>query len=187
MTSSLAPRFNLAAVPVDPAVHEVFFNAAASLRDFADGYLLARDTSLPHVSLCHFRAADDDAARALTQDFTGLDLTLFNTGTYVLAGTAEHTGKFWGGIIERRSAPLMALQAKTVATLRQTALEIFHSSGDAYFPHFTLVRSAVPPPLQGAEIFSDKLIGREIACRVCLGRSDENGQLTKILAGGLPL
>jgi 2'-5' RNA ligase len=178
------PRFNIAAVPIDANIHNSFFKVAEGLKDFADGYCLSPYRALPHVTLCQFRAKNESAALALTENFVGIELAIKNVGYYVRKDAAGlNDSIYWSMYAACRDKILMKTQADVYAHLLQAKIELFTQSGADYFPHFTLGRTMQPPPsLDPATLYAAELVDQEIPCRIRLGLSDEMGQFLKILS-----
>ena len=176
------PRFNIAAVPIDSALHDVFFRAAESMEEWMDGYKLAQGVALPHMTLCQFRAQTSEQALHLTKDFAGRELCVKNSGIYITAGKADHKGKIWIGYITERMPQVIAIQAQIVDHLRSAVPTILNEKGDDYFPHFTLIRAGIFSGMFDQKLLlSPPLIENEIKCCIRLGLSDENGQFLNFL------
>ena len=184
--SARLPRFNIAAVPVESVCRKDFFRAAESLGSQEDGYLLAPNKALPHVTLCQFRAQNDEEAIQLVKDFIGEEMVLRTAGVYLSKAGGGRGGKFCIGYIVACSDRLTSLQSEIVDRLRKNSVEVFTKRGKDYFPHFTLARTTKPATkLDEKIVFSERLIEAPLACRVRLGSSDENGQFLKTLDGVL--
>lgn len=171
----MLPRYNLAALPNDERIHQVYFQQASFLKHKANGYCLEAGGALPHVTLCQFRARDNQEALALTRAYVGRKLSVTPLGIYIRPGEQEHTGRFWVGHLVARHRDLMETQRQAVSNLKGSAPEVFNASGDRYFPHFTLARLTSQIDLPASLWISD-LFHTEIFCTVYLGLSDETGQ-----------
>lgn len=176
----MQPRFNIAACPIDQDDNESLFRLSSNYLLASNGYCLLRGAALPHVTLCQFRAQDNESAVALVRDSIGIEFDVSISEIYV-----KHHVKsdgYWVGFNVLRGAQLIEEQSRIVRSLEGQSIETLTGSRDEYFPHFTVARillGKVPIDL----LLSDKtLLGRTIPCRLKLGVSDENGQFVSILA-----
>lgn len=177
--------YNLVAYPTDATARESFFRLAEPYRGQTDGYCLASGAVHPHVTLCQFCAASDEEAARSTELFCGRSFSVALSGVYVMPGVGpEHLGMFWSGYMVRRDAELVKLQSEVAKHLQALGRKCFTAQGDGYFPHLTLARSR--EPLHGVDLsllLASTVVGQEMHCSACLGVSDANGQLLKILKG----
>ena len=174
------PRFNIALLPLDPALQQAFADFAH--RHFAGGedqYILG-PYALAHVTLCQFLASDEDEARTAFAAWPGKEvLTVSLAGLAIQAGTGEHAGKTWVNFPAMKTKELLDLQQSCFTHLRQAGFKVFNDPA-IYFPHVTLARLRKPPP--------PSLLGQTapapdpLTVRPALGRSSEVGVFLAILA-----
>ena len=139
-------RFNIALLPVDEALHEVFANLAQSLfATVADEYILGPQ-ALAHVTLCHFEAPTEAAALdafASLQEKRELLLTLCMLE--MRAGEGNDAGRTWIHFPIEKTPDLLAQQKACFEHLTDSGLKAFNPPS-TYFPHLTLSRIRGMPP-----------------------------------------
>lgn len=174
--------YNIALYPSDEECRQEFFLKAGLLGSIEDGYCLRPGKALPHVTLCQFRVLNDNAPKALVNEFVDKDISVDIMGIYLNPGKAEHAGKVWIGYSVKRTSVLIDYQAEIVRALKSSETNILTATGNDYFPHFTLARLPENhPDFDITGYLKTLLINRPVQCTVRLGLSDENGQYLSVL------
>jgi hypothetical protein len=175
------PRFNIAAVPVDAAICDAFFRAAAHFAPAAGVYCLHPQGALPHMTFCQFRAENTAHALALMSDELGREVVITNAGFYL---RQDNPGQIWAMYVVRRTSDLVERQTRIANLLQAGEAKVLTKTGGDYFPHFTVANlEAVPNQCATEDLFSYGLVDRDITCRIRLGCSGEMGQFLGMVDG----
>lgn len=174
------PLFNVVAYPDKEAVHTAYFKIASSLEPISTLYCLKQNQALLHATLCHFRANDDDQAYDLVRPLLSQEITVTPKGIYLMPD--QEKDKTWIGHSLVRDPNLLCLRNDVCMLLCEKANNFKLNAADAYFPHFTLARILnANHIIIPKESLDDEMFNTHIPCTVRVGRSDEIGQLTRLL------
>jgi 2'-5' RNA ligase len=166
-------RFNIALIPVDQSLRdELQLLAQSYFSATQDGYILASD-ALPHVTLCQFRAQDQQSALDLFHSFgarknEGLTLKDFR----LRKGTAPHAGFLWAEFPVEKSRSLIDLQRDCFFHLKDGKVEVL-TPVETYSPHVTLARLAREPDRVPSGLH--RLHQKPVPFSLAIGVSSENG------------
>lgn len=175
-------RFNLALLP-GTTTAKLMFETARHFRSIADGYLLAPQRALPHLTLSQFYAPPEKLPRiwatmsaALPENFSVFMQGLVFRDIGEFGKKHRNHAGVWVDV--KPSDDLLKIQKTAVSELRRMKIDpLTPSSG--YEPHFTLCRCRsfdnIPKlPWPGFLPKKEKMV-------FGIGRSDDMGQFTKIL------
>lgn len=171
--------YNFAYRPADPAFAEACVEFAQKrFGSMADGYVLAPDKALPHVTVCDF-SAEEALLPGLWQKLAPqiaptIDLEFDRASART--GTGPHTGFVWCelGVIR---TPLLVEQQEIIASeLKKQKLVCHTGLGADYSPHLTFARVPQPSFVNSGAFFPEALLDPEPRrFYFSLGLSNENG------------
>lgn len=181
MVRKLLKKYNIAYIPFENP--EIFVNYAQKLSQHIPcaTYLLG-EKSLPHVSLCHFEAEEDNIGniwgQVITLNVEPMELVFDSLRSKSYSGHPKWGGVCWVSLISDKLAELKKIHLRIA---HHIIVEPLNASFDAYDPHLTLLNSYVE---QESSVLNDKLKLRSpLKDKFCvaLGSIDDNGQLINIL------
>jgi len=164
-------RYNIALIPIKES--ESVIKCAHFLSNVADSYLLGK-SSLPHVTLYQFQANESDirsiwerACSELSQ--TSIELTFKKFSCITFDQTI-----FWASLLPDNEDALMKMH-RTIADIIKQPVKA------NYDPHMTLINTKDPSYENLVNKLSNIYIPIQDIFVLALGKSDEIGQLTKVI------
>jgi len=143
------PRYNIAFLPSDPVFATSCITAAQKqFTECADNYLLNRENSFPHVTLCQFDAGENQL-KDIWNEMKVLEpqrLPLSIITNYARRGSGKHEKHMWVGLIIARKPKLVQMQEEIYNKLKARDLVSHTVTGEAYWPHLTLARITETDP-----------------------------------------
>lgn len=175
-------RYNLALLP-GTATAKLMFETANHFRSIADGYLLAPQRALPHLTLSQFYASPEKLPKiwgtliaALPSNFYVFmqGLVFRDIGEF----GKKHRGHVGVWVDVKPSDDLLKIQKTAVSALRRLKIDPLTTSA-GYEPHFTLCRCrsfknvpALPWP---------RFLPKQEKMLLSIGHSDDMGQFQKVI------
>lgn len=177
----MKPRFNLALVPESMDFsRQLTTTARAAFGDTSRGYLLG-PRAIPHMTVCQFRADDDDHARRIARTSSlAVDgnIAVAVDSVYFRPRPDLGTDFFNAGLLVTKTPEIEMGQHAVHQHIEQQGGEPLTAVDEGYWPHFTMAytnRTEIDPSLLSGWAF-----GRQ-KLRPVLGHCDENGQLLNVL------
>lgn len=178
-------RYILGLLPNDQESEAYIIAAQEAFKTKTNGYLLTKEKSLPHVTLCSFLSDDEDLLSRIWKEALSWKIT--HCPVSVL-GIMHKKGKipphhYSVGLCVARHPPLMHLHMLGMDFLNSQGLDSLNPSRDLYQPHITLAGISWPP---SESVYLphaiDKIIGMPLnPFRLALGRGDDIGQYLETL------
>jgi 2'-5' RNA ligase len=187
-TISLLPDhdlLNIALLPVDPNINQLFYEAVASFRGRDAGYCLNPENALPHVTLCQFQHESPTEASKIVSPYLNKTIELSLDRIYLSRyPIPNHLLAFWIGISTSRNPEIISLQSEIAEKIAACGCDPKTPLSHRYHPHFSLLLLD-PEEFSQTDLFFSlfkNLLGRKIVCTTRLGASDQIGQYQRIIA-----
>ena len=165
--------YNIALLPTDQPIGDLFIRQASIFLSNADGYCLGQNAE-PHMTLCQFEGEDQDL-EDLWRNISMLTIpTSVKTGVFnIRTGTGIHEGYNWIENTLPKDPVLIDTQRAIYNLIRQTPYKPT-TNPDLYSPHFTYCRILARKFTD--DIFRDFSLPEIISVKIALGQSTKNGE-----------
>lgn len=159
------------------ALNANFFiqEAQRQFATYSEGYLLS-NTSLPHITLAHFRADNHEAAYNIWENINKKATDIPEIRLLGIGLNKRNHNLWAASLIVERHSKLVNLHKLVINELNENNMSYRTPSGDLYRPHLTLARIKAPI----INSFNEAIL-ENTQFVLAFGIIDDNGQLIEVL------
>ncbi len=174
-------KYNIALIPIND--RDQFINHADNLSQTAPGdrYHIGGETSIPHVSLCHFECDPDNIDNVWEQvqklDIPSLHLTFAENRSRTYPNNPKDAGVSWVSLMPDNLDKLKELHLQVADIIKRPLNGAF----DNYDPHMTLFNSKSDDACLEFNRNPRLIMPLEDDFTVALGIIDDVGQINEII------
>lgn len=164
-------RYNIALIPANES--DSVIKCANFLSSVVDRYLLGKN-SLPHVTLCHFQSNEYNIESIWKKALDGLNQTSIELTFERFSCITFDRSTFWASLLPNKGDVLMKMHNIIAGIVEQPAKT-------NYDPHMTLINTKDSSYENLINRLSKTYTPIKDVFVLALGKSDDIGQLTKVI------